>query len=570
LCVVAAAVAATYVVQLTDPDPWWHLATGRWIVEHHAIPRVDPFSFTVAGAPWHAVDWLADVVMYGAWALGGAGGLGAPTALAAFVMLVFVGLTLRELEVSTATMAGVTACVGLLVQGRYSMARPMSLGAAALCATIYVCTRSWARPDRPSGRSRLDRSVLVAAPLIVVWSALHPSAILGLVVVAMFALAAVVTRHAAARLFVAATIASLFLAALVPSARALFDVAAAHDRSTLALALTTEWARTRLSDREFWLPALGALAAVAVVLASPSRERRRALPLVGCAALGAVLASRYTRNLYEAILLAAPVAGVAVERALARIADRNLRSAPLLVAVTVGALVPLAQVRLAPAEFSTRFGVGAARDAVPRQTLDVLRALPAGRVMNDCSLGGWLIWQRIPVYCDGRAVALYTQADVERLFLPLYADAATIDAVADHFDIHYALTRFDSTFQDTLMRAPSWVPLAYDREHALFVRRRFVADLPRDVLPLAELRFANDARWLDAWYAAVAADPARADRLQAEVVRAVAVCNDSRTLHAALHYLAGAEPALGPAVRVALRERNPARLLASVPEGALA
>ncbi|HEX9105026.1 MAG TPA: hypothetical protein VF997_22600, partial [Polyangia bacterium] len=123
--------AAAYVVQLSDPDPWWHLATGRWIVEHHAIPRVDPFSFTVAGAPWRAVDWLADLVLYGSFALAGNAGLGALTALAAFAMLLALGLALRELEVSTATAVAIVACAGVMVQGRYSMARPMTLGAAA-------------------------------------------------------------------------------------------------------------------------------------------------------------------------------------------------------------------------------------------------------------------------------------------------------------------------------------------------------------------------------------------------------------------------------------------------------
>jgi hypothetical protein len=96
------------------------------------------------------------------------------------------------------------------------------------------------------------------------------------------------------------------------------------------------------------------------------------------------------------------------------------------------------------------------------------------------------------------------------------------------------------------------VPLATDREHALFVRRRYLATLPPSVLPLDELRFANDARWLADWYAAVAADPARANRLQAEVIRAVAISSSSRTLHAALHYLAGAQPALAARLERAL------------------
>lgn len=537
-------------VRLWDPDPWWHLATGRWIVEHRAIPRVDPFSFTVAGQPWRAVDWLADLVLYGSFAVGGVAGVGALTALSAFAMLLLLGLALRELELSTVTAASLVACVGVMVQGRYSMARPMTLGAVALCATIYLCTRTW---------QRRDRVVLVAAPLFVVGSALHPSAILGLVVIAIFAVVAVATRHAAARAFVAATLGALALGACFASSRALLPVALAHDRATLALALTTEWAPARLGDRELWIPALATLASAAI-LATP-RDRRRALPFIGCAAVGALLASRYARNLYEAILLAAPLVALAVERAYLRLRARRLASAPLLVALVL-ALVAALHLRLAPAAFNARFGVGPADDAVPRETLDVARALPPGRIMNDCTLGGWLIWQRIPVYCDGRAVALYTPADVERLFLPLYGDAATVDAVADRYDIRYALARFDSDFERTLMRAPSsWLPLAYDREHSLFVRRRDAASLPRDLVALDELRFAVDngdtrgTRWLAAWYRAVAADPARVERLQAEVVAAVARCPTSRTLHAALVYLDRAEPALAERLKSAL-EKN--------------
>ncbi|HEY2748099.1 MAG TPA: hypothetical protein VGL86_25925, partial [Polyangia bacterium] len=233
---------------------------------------------------------------------------------------------------------------------------------------------------------------------------------------------------------------------------------------------------------------------------------------------------------------------------------RKLRAAPLLVVLVVGALVPALQLRLAPDAFNPRFGVGPDDGAVPVETLATLRALPDGRVMNDCTVGGWLIWQRIPVYCDGRTVALYREADVERLFVPLYSDAATIDGVADRFDIHYALARYDSDFQNTLMRAPSWLPVAFDREHALFVRRRFADALPPAHVPFAELRWVDDARFIDPWYAAVAADPARAARLEAEVVRAAKLSPTSRTLHAALHHLHETEPALAGRLERALTE----------------
>jgi hypothetical protein len=445
-----------------------------------------------------------------------------------------------------------------MVQGRYSMARPMTLGAVALCATIYSCTRTWQR-----AAAIRDRAVFFAVPIVMAWTVVHSTAILGVAVLAIFAGAAALVRHGAARRFAAAALATIAACAALPSARGRFAVAFGLERSSLAIALTREWERTRLGDRELWLPLAGALVAVAVI-ARARDARRAALPYLGCVALAVAVASRFSRNLYEAILLAAPLCALAVERGHAWLVARalraplprassprapsprapSLRAPSLLVVLYVGVAVPLAHLRLAPSAFSTRFGVGPAYDAVPNETLAMLRTLPAGRIMNDCTLGGWLIWQRIPVYCDGRTVALYREADVERLFLPLYGNAAAIDAVADRFDIRYALARFDSDFHDTLMRAPSWLPLAYDREHALFVRRRFAAELGRDVVPLDELRFANDPRWLDRWYAGIVADAARTDRLEREVVRAVALCPTSRTLHAALFYLSHAQTAL--------------------------
>ena len=538
-------------VRLSDPDPWWHLATGRWIVEHHAIPHVDPFSFTMAGAPWRAVDWLADLLLWGSFALAGNAGVGALTALSAFAMLVALGFLLRELELSTAAAVAIVACVGVMVQGRYSMARPMMLGAVALCATMLLCARTW---------RRRDASVFGVVPLVAAWSVVHSTVILGIAVVGLFAVAGLVARHASWRRFAAAAALSLAVAALLPSARGRFAVAFGLEHASLAVALTREWARTRLGDRELWLPLAGALAAAVTLVRAGLRDRARlrdALPYLGCLALGALVASRFARNLYEAILLAAPACGLALERAHAWLAARKLRSPSLpspslVVVLAAGVLVPVLHLRLAPDAFDTRFGVGPADGAVPAETLAVLRSLPAARVMNDCTLGGWLIFQRVPVYCDGRTVALYREADVERLFVPLYANAATIDAVADEYDIHYALARFDSDFHDTLMRAPSWVPLAYDREDALFVRRKFAAELPRDVVALDQLRFANDARWLDGWYARIAADPARSDALERQAIRAVALCPTSRTLHAALAYLGRAQPALADRLKRAL------------------
>ena len=48
---------------LGDAGIGWHIRTGQEILATHSIPRVDPFSSTMAGKPWVAWEWLYDVLV---------------------------------------------------------------------------------------------------------------------------------------------------------------------------------------------------------------------------------------------------------------------------------------------------------------------------------------------------------------------------------------------------------------------------------------------------------------------------------------------------------------------------
>ena len=61
--------------RLWDYDFWWHLKTGMLIVQQHAIPHTDPFSWTRPGAPWTAHEWGWDALLYLVYRLGGFLGL---------------------------------------------------------------------------------------------------------------------------------------------------------------------------------------------------------------------------------------------------------------------------------------------------------------------------------------------------------------------------------------------------------------------------------------------------------------------------------------------------------------
>ncbi len=56
-------------------DVWWHLSTGRWIVEHAQVPHQDPFAFAQETTPWHCFHWLGSTVLYLVAKVGGLEGL---------------------------------------------------------------------------------------------------------------------------------------------------------------------------------------------------------------------------------------------------------------------------------------------------------------------------------------------------------------------------------------------------------------------------------------------------------------------------------------------------------------
>ena len=58
---------AGWSVLLADGDTGWHIRAGEFILDTGAVPRTDLFSYSKAGAPWYAWEWLADVVFALAW-----------------------------------------------------------------------------------------------------------------------------------------------------------------------------------------------------------------------------------------------------------------------------------------------------------------------------------------------------------------------------------------------------------------------------------------------------------------------------------------------------------------------
>src|SRR5882724_4440229 len=77
-----------------DGDPYWHIATGRWIIAHGAVPTHDIFSHSMPEASWTSPEWLTEISMAVLYDNFGWGGLVAATA---FSVAVSVAILLRVL-----------------------------------------------------------------------------------------------------------------------------------------------------------------------------------------------------------------------------------------------------------------------------------------------------------------------------------------------------------------------------------------------------------------------------------------------------------------------------------------
>ena len=85
-------------VPLVDPDIWWHLRTGQWIVEHAQVPATDPFSAYGMGNHWVAYSWLFEVLVYGLFTKFGLMGILVFTVAMSLLIALALHSALRRME----------------------------------------------------------------------------------------------------------------------------------------------------------------------------------------------------------------------------------------------------------------------------------------------------------------------------------------------------------------------------------------------------------------------------------------------------------------------------------------
>ena len=80
--------------KISDCDIWFHLSTGKYIIESHTIPRHDVFSFIASSHEWIDSQWLFQVILYAFYVIFGVNG----PILLQLVVFVFAFILLYKIE----------------------------------------------------------------------------------------------------------------------------------------------------------------------------------------------------------------------------------------------------------------------------------------------------------------------------------------------------------------------------------------------------------------------------------------------------------------------------------------
>jgi hypothetical protein len=444
---------------LSDADTYWHLAAGRWIVSHGSIPRTDPFSHSMPGAPWTAHEWLSEVVMAQLRAAFGWSGLIGMVAVCAALAYALITRFLLD-RMQPVHALGFVALVFFMTKS-HMLARPHILTWPLIAWWVSTLLRCVERRESPP---------LLLAALIVPWANLHGSFVLALAFAVAFAVEAITSAADGKRATVAWAWARFIAAASLLSLVTPHGIEgwrfAAHVTTMSALHTIREWQPPRGPAAYPLELFLGIV--VALALAGKLRITLwRIVLLLGLSHM-ALKHGRYISilGLTAPLLMArgfggsfgtAPSPGdvSTLDRWFANLARPMERLPAALTVVAVGSLIivmGLSRSRAPIAEVSPAAALAAARAAGV-----------VGPVWNAYDFGGYLIDQGIPVFIDGRADMYGDDFVAANVRATMLADKDALPKLLERYRIGWSIQLPGAPALALLDRLEGWERIYEDR-----------------------------------------------------------------------------------------------------------
>ena len=175
---------------LGDAGIGWHIRTGQLILSTHAIPRVDPFSSSMAGQPWFAWEWLYDIAVGWLERVAGLNGVVLLTAVVVAITFAwtFHLLTRRGTDLIIALALLLFAVSASMI---HLLARPHVLSWLICVLWFWILDTSESGESRSPAEAQRRHRLLWLLPLsMVAWVNLHGGFLLGFALLGIYWLSA--------------------------------------------------------------------------------------------------------------------------------------------------------------------------------------------------------------------------------------------------------------------------------------------------------------------------------------------------------------------------------------------
>jgi hypothetical protein len=470
----AAGIYCLGLVQTIDPDLWWHLKTGERILGH-GVPKVDPFSYSMSGNLWVAHEWLSEVILFLIFKAGGLPALMISFAVFGVIIFGFVYRTCSGRPYMAAVLTFLAFAASRYLWG----ARPQVFNIAMLAVFLWLI--------QSIRLKLLDRKWLYALiPLTTLWTNLHSGYLMGIVVMLTVWLGDLIqvfvlrfeegALDKRALLHFTAVIPVSVLAAIVnPAGRAILGYPFETLTSKVMQANILEWQTPTFHHWNYWpFLVIMILGVFAFMIAPPRKNVSNFLLYAGAMATG--LFAR--RHIPFFAIVSIPVVSGALTAAFAPAPGMSVFSLdrfkvfrfvinPVLALLIAAGVLCWTDLRL-------KKNAAVISRNYPVQAVSFIRdrGLMGKRVFNEYVWGGFLIWNDIPVFIDGRA-DLYGDKFFRNYLATrdVRKNLREVEAVFDRFRVDYLLLRPDSALAAICRVHRKWQEVYRDKVSCVCVRR---------------------------------------------------------------------------------------------------
>ncbi len=485
LAAVLTAFFGFYCTPLWDMDFWWHIASGRHIVETRAIPQSDPFGmYETGGLSSDTIlrtYWLAQIALFFTYDGWGANGV---IFLKAGILALCLALTFARSMALGA--GGISALLVLSIAGMtlldFTGERPQLFSFLFFSLAIFLLDFSRAR--------QIKWPLYLLPPLMLLWANSHGGVALGGVVLGLMALSyAVEWRWFAGRtpadkwLFVTLA-AAVLLTFISPNGintylylfASQFGAGELHGRISEYASPVALWREMGMMLPFYWGFILLAVAALPRAIRKPHFT-----PLLVTLFLGGLSLTAF-RYIPFFMLFAAPYVALGLTRLTATV---KLPAIPLYGALLAAALFTLGY----GVKQDKAFQDGIQANRFPQGAVDFMQKNSlTGKVFNINTWGGYLTWHlhpQVKVFIDGRVLDMQVFRDYTHI---LWATSYGVQRLErDQFD--FVLIPYANIFSgeqyklnDYLLQNPQWQVIYRDRLGYLFALKSALLRLGRPMM----------------------------------------------------------------------------------------